>query len=409
MATARKTPATPVKPNPRAPGLGAAEVVEDVGDETAKADPLDELNSLMAELAGSVSSNVTVYRTGRGVQRAYVFKCDAASFSLDVLRDKYNGGEFQLFITRDGVLWKNRTVTIEPPQAVRDPVPPQAQPVDALALLREDLRKQNEAVTAVLRTLAAPPPPPRPFLEGVNIMELVQGAGVLLNLLRPPAPAAPSTDTYVNALMKGIELAREVKAEGGDGDTSLMGVVKEMLRSPLLATAIQATAAQAQAQAAPAPRAAPQLPQRPKPPAATPPKPAAAVAPSPTESFAGETVDPLLKMYVGVLVNKAAAQADTGMYADLILDNLNEDQLNQLLDAQPSPVDWIATINSDVLNYRPWFETLIAEVASAMIDADDVDGDPPAVASSGLPSDPTGDPHASGSTTPASPGESAPG
>lgn len=408
MATARKTPAAPVKPNPRAPGLGAAEAVDDVGDETPKADPLDELNSLMAELAGSVSSNVTVYRTGRGVQRAYVFKCDAASFSLDVLRDKYNGGEFQLFITRDGVLWKNRTVTIEPPQAVRDPTPPQAHPADALALLREDLRKQNEAMTAVLRTLAAPPPPPRPFLEGVNIMELVQGAGVLLNLLRPPTPSTPSPDTYVTALIKGIELAREVKAEGGDGDTSLMGVVKEMLRSPLLATAIQATATQAQA--APPPRPTPQIPQRPRPPAS--PQPAAAPTPTPAppaESFAGETVDPMLKMYVGLLVSKAAAQADTGMYADLILDNLTDDQLNQLLDAQPTPVDWLATIDPAVLLHRAWFEAVLAEVAGAMIDPDAVDDAPGAVASSGLPSDPTGSPHASGSTTPASPGESSAG
>lgn len=409
MTTARKAPAAKTKPNPRAPGLGDAEV-EDVGGDPQKADPLDELNSLMAELAGSVSSNVTVYRTGRGVQRAYVFKCDAASFSLDVLRDKYNGGEFQLFITRDGVLWKNRTVTIEPPQAVRDPAPPPTAPaMDAVTLLREDLRKQNEMIAGVLRTLAAPAPPPRSIFEGVNMMELVQSAGVLLNMLRPPpAPQqTPPVETYINALMKGVELAKEVKSEGGESDTGLMGVVKEMLRSPLLATAMQAAASQA---TAPQPQPRPQLPVRPRPPA----PPVAAAAPPvtppaapPAESFAGETSDmmPMLKMYLGLLVGKAAAQSDPGIYADLVLDNLSDEQLNQLLDAQPSPVDWLATIDPAVLTHREWFESLIAQVEGALTVDDEQEG----VAPLAPPLPTTGQPDASGSTAPPVSGESAPG
>lgn len=409
MATTRKTIRPAARPaiNAHAPGLGEGEEITDVpGDATPEP---DDLQLLMAELAGNQSSNVTVYRTGKGVQRAYVFKCDAASFSLDVLRDKYNGGEFQLFITKDGRLWKNRTVTIEPPQAVHEPLPPAAP--DVVSAMREGFQKQAELMANVVKTLAVPAPAPKPLLEGVNITELVGGIAALLQVLRPPTPVpqAPPVETYINVLMKGIELAKDVKGDGGEGDTSLLGLVKELIKSPMLSTAMQATLAQAQAQAPAAPQR-PQVPMRPRPPApppaATAPSTPAASPAQPTPSFAGETsVHPMLPTYLGILVSKAAAQSDPAIYADLVLDNLDDAQLTQLLGAEPTPVDWLATINPGVNTHRVWFETLVRLIDEALetVDPEPLDGVPLA------PPLNAGDDYASGPAAPTVPGEPAAG
>lgn len=366
MATTRKIPVKTAA-NARAPGLGEAEQVTDIDPPPAnEPPPPDDLQMMMAELAGNTSSSVTVYRTGKGQPRAYVFKCTPDAFSLDVLRDKYNGGEFQLFITKNGQLWKNKTVFVEPPQTRAEPTPP-AVP-DGLALLREDMRKQAEMMTNVLKTLAAPPPAPRPLLEGVNLMELVQSAGALLAMLRPPAPPPSSVpvESSINLLMKGFELAREMKADaGGDGDTSLLGIVKELVKSPMLGAAIQAAAAAVPQQPQMRP-VQPRIPARaPAPPAATatPPTPPAAPA---QPSFAGETVHPMMKMYLGQLVAKAAEQSDPGIYADLILDNLDEASIQLLLNAQPTAVDALAQHDPRVLEHREWFEELANILAEAL-------------------------------------------
>jgi len=88
-----------------------------------------------------------------------------------------------------------------------------------------------------------------------------------------------------------------------------------------------------------------------------------------------------------------------------VLDNLDDSQLAQLLGAEPSPVDWLATINPGVNTHRAWFETLVRLVDEALetVDPEPLDDVPLA------PPLNAGDDNASGSTAPPVPGEPAAG
>src|SRR5882672_7225311 len=92
MAT-RRTAAPPPTP-------AATQALDELPDERPPG--ADALSVLMDELAGVGTGSVTVYRAGRNQQLGYLFKCSPEAFSLDELRDVHGGGEFRVFVTRDG-------------------------------------------------------------------------------------------------------------------------------------------------------------------------------------------------------------------------------------------------------------------------------------------------------------------
>lgn len=365
---------------------------------TAADPPSEDLQSMMAELAGSSSSSVTVYRSTKGQQLAYVFKCTPDAFSLDTLRDKYNGGEFRLFITRDGQLWKNKTVYVEPKQAmVGEPAPTQT--AELAAAMREGFAKQAELMANVIRSIAAPAPPPVPLLAGLDIPAAITAFSALLSTLRPPpAPAqSASPDRAIDMLLKGIELAKDLRSgEGGEGEPSLMGLMRDLIKSPMIGQAIAATVQPPQPQRVqprPPTPAAPAL-QQPQP---VPPQ---AVPAPPPQSFASETqptpTNPMLTQYLALLCSKAAEGSDPSLYADLILDNMDPDDLDLLMARKPTAVDGLIADYAPVAEHREWFEQLAAIISGALAP------DPAGVAQSADTDTPTD--HASGHTTTAIPG-----
>ena len=382
MAT-RKTPPAPPP----------ADEVEAVGHDLPE---VDAVQSLMAELGEDQASQVTVYRIGPNREQTYVFKCAAAAFSLDELRDKYNGGTFRLYISRGGVLWKNRSVTVEP-KAVGNVAEPAPSAVAELAsVMREGFTAQANAMRELATRQAASAG--ESFMpKASDLPAIISAVAAAVQALRPPLPPpppppAPSSDP-VALLLKGVELANALReGGGGDGEVSLLGIARDLIKSPMLAAAVQAAAA-------------PQLPARPRPAALPPPRP-----PQPPQSFASETPPPpqppatqeadpamfdfALKHYLGVLCQKAAEGSDPTLYAEVILDNVPDDKLIEVL-TQPDPVAFLAEKRPEVAQFRPWFEQLIAVVNQAF--ADEAPGD----AQSGT--------DAAQSTTPIVPGGTAEG
>lgn len=361
-----------------------------------------DLQSMMAELAGSSSSSVTVYRSNKGQQLAYVFKCTPDAFSLDTLRDKYNGGEFRLFITKEGQLWKNKTVYVEPKQASAGEAPP-TQAAELAAAMREGFAKQAELMANVLRTIATPAPSPVSLLSGIDIPAAITAISALLSTLRPPppqpVPQGVNPDRAIDMLMKGFELARELKGNEGGAEPTLMGLMSDLLKSPMVGQMVAAAQAQPQAQQRIAPPRPPQQPPKPPaqplaPPLNTPP------VQVPAQSFASETqpepVNPMLTQYLALLCAKAADGADPALYADLVLDNLDPDLLDTLLARLPTPVDGLIADHAAVAEHREWFEQLVAIIKGALAP------EAPPVAQSGINEGPPD--HASGNTTSAVPG-----
>lgn len=353
--------------------------------------PPDSLQAVMAELGGSTSSFITIYRAERGQPQAYVYKCSPDEFSLDVLRDKYNGGTFRLYISRNGVLWRNITVSVEPKHSA-DPTPPSDMAALA-ASMREGFAKQAEAMAAALRSIAAPPPPPPPSpFAGINIVEAVTAISTLLQVLRPPA--APRSEDSVTLLIKGMELAKEMRENaGGDGEVSFLSLAKELIKSPLLAQAVTA------AQAAPAVPAVSHA--KPRPPQPTAPT---MQAPTPAHAAPQPATQDIMQLtpYLGMLCQKAAEGSDPSLYADLILDSLPFETIEQLASLQPDPYTALVAIHPPMAAHQEWFQQLITLVIQTAGGADEGLDDAGAVVPQSVDTS-TIQPHAAGTTPPTVP------
>ena len=78
----------------------------------------------------------------------------------------------------------------------------------------------------------------------------------------------------------------------------------------------------------------------------------------------------MLQHYYGVLCEKAASGADPTLYAEVILDNVDDDTLNMLLMKQPTPLDALISESPPAAAHRDWFATLIDTLMQAMTEGE---------------------------------------
>lgn len=326
--------------------------------------PVDALSELMTSLQGASSARINVYRIVKNQPPSYVFECAPESFSLDELRDKYNGGEFRLYVMKDGRLWKNTRVIVEPRQIIHtgtDPSPP-TQMFDMMALIRDGFSAQ----TAAMREIASGRTGAPSMFSSDNLPAIITAAAAAITALRPPPPPAapPPADTTSQALdmfMKGMQIAMDVRDNTPNADNSIGGMLRDALRSPVVAAAVQASIAPPQPAPRPAPRPAlpPGQPQTQQPP----------VSHAKTDAPADQPANPenaMLAYYLGFLSQKAAAGADAELYADFVLDNLSDEQLTPMIARGPLLIDDFIAVHPGVAAHREWFEKLIQAVTDAM-------------------------------------------
>lgn len=337
--------------------------------------PVDALSELMTSLQGASTARINVYRIVKNQPPSYVFECAPESFSLDELRDKYNGGEFRLYVMKDGRLWKNTRVIVEPRQIIHngtDPSPP-TQMFDMMALIRDGFSAQ----TTAMREIAAGRSGSSMF-SSMDLPAIITAAAAAITALRPPPapppPAAPDTTSQaLDMFMKGMQIAMDVRDSTPSGDNSIGGMLRDALRSPVVAAAVQASIAQPQPAPRPAPRPAlpPGQPQAQQPP----------VSHAKTDAAPDQPANPenaVLSYYLGFLSQKAAAGADADLYADFVLDNLSDEQLTPMIARGPLLIDDFIAVSPGVATHREWFEKLIQAVTEAMTpDEEPLDHQPP--------------------------------
>lgn len=316
--------------------------------------PVDSLSEMLASLQGATSSRITVYRVVKNQPQSYVFETDPAGFSLDDLRDKYNGGEFRLYVSKDGRLFKNMRVVVEPKQMPHhvEHMAPANGMADVLAVMRDGFAAQ---ATALREALAASRPAPSPF-SNMDIPAIITSIAGAVTALRPAiAPAAPveSTSKAIDMFMQGLALARELREDAAPNDNSIGGMLRDVLKSPIVAAAVQ-SAAQTPAHPQPA-----RLPN----PAAATPQPATVshakpAVPQPTQAPEQQ----LLSYYLGMLVGKAKVGSDPSLYAELVLDNLPDEQLSPMLARGDALIDDLVQLHPPVGEHREWFVALLKEI-----------------------------------------------
>lgn len=340
----------------------------------------DGLESLMMELSGAMLAKITVYRINKVGPQSYCYTCTPDSFSLDDLRDRFGGGEFRLYIVKDNAFFRNYKVSVEKPINASAPAAAPAAAAEPPGMA--ELRAANAKLAAQVESMRDPGRV-RSIFENLDLPATISAVSAMLVALRPPAPPpapapAPSEAMGLEMLLKGIELANELRANAEPSEGGLMGVVRDLIKSPILAQAVQAATPAQPPETTAMPR--PAAPQVLHAKVATPP------APPPTAEAPGNEVfgpmRPALAKYLPLLCAKSAAESPSGLYAGLVVDSVPPEVLVPVLNSKTSAeiVNFLASVHPPVAQHGPWFVSLVDEMRMLYEDDDATDPeseDPP--------------------------------
>lgn len=322
------------------------ETIDGVSDDISELQQtLDgEIDAIIAEFGGDDLDNEWKIHVKKVVPNKGTFAhCFSAVPSelpiLDRIRDEYGPGDYKVMVYNKNRLRKKPTITIAEPR--RKPV------TDVIRESKQDLAgviatlaEQQRETMRMMQTAMVQPQ--APAADPMAMMSAMMTAMVQMKEFL--APTQPQGNP-VELLVKGVELARDIG--GGNGEKNindtLLGLAKEF-GPPLLAMASQEK------------QSHPQM----KPPTGNPP-----VNPNIQPQAQQQPIDPAFAHQLGMLVQKASTQADPGLYADVICDNADPQQIADIIQ-RPDLVEYLGSINPGVLQHREWFEKLKKEILSIL-------------------------------------------
>ena len=299
---------------------------------------------------GGASGTLGLYRAVPNSKKEnFIVDIEAIDFSPGFIKDRFGGGDYiikayddrskirlkqHLSIEGDPIIQATRSTGLNTIQAS---TMPQLDIPALMAAMQESNRQLLQGMMQVMQ--------PQAHSRADMLAELAQ-----MREIFGPQQAASTIDP-MNMLIKGIELAGSMAPKAG-GETSGMDVLLESIKS--FAPAIGAVVAQNAAKP-PSPRQSNQPVQR---------QISANVENTPPQSTESEN-DMLMKMYLAQLVAYAKANKDPSLYADLIADNLSDEQIMSIL-SRPNVIEYLAGINPGVNDVTIWFESLILELKIIM-------------------------------------------
>lgn len=326
-----------------------------------------QLSSITSELGGDkldVKFTVKVYRIveNRG-ELAWLFDCTPAELPiLQKLRDEYSGGRFECRIYRNNRIYKRIKVVVEQPSK---PVAVQSKN-DMAEMLKEMGRQQQENFNmlkdTVLQMVGKPSTPPPSQIETMTLMMGLMKS--MKDFATPQIPQTPAFDPekMFDLFLKGMEMGRE---SGGGGETGLMDIAKELIKSPLLGQLAQAATTLPQL---PRPTIPAQNPTTPK--IAMQPQSQAQTQPKQPKQEGENMKNPVLKHYLNMLVQKAEKDSDPILYAEFILDNVPQSMVEQNI-MRDDLIEYASTIDPRVKDYQEWFIDLRDHIISVLTSPDE--------------------------------------
>lgn len=332
-----------------------------------QADTDEQINSIFAEVGSDkndVSFHFQVWRIVKDQpDMNFLFKGSPADLPLmERLRDEYDGGKFHIQIYKNKKRFRRLTVSIEAPkknvaQIVKN---------DMAELVRE-MGKQQQANFNMLKdtVMQMVGKPSTPQLSEVDMMaSMMKLMESMKGFVSPPVQQGPAFDPekMFDMFLKGMEMGRE--SGGGGGETGLMDLAKELIKSPLLGSLAQAATTTAAL-----PRTA-QIGAKPALPRPTPETPSPTVATAPT----GDIMQPhILKHYLNLLVQKAEKDSDPVLYAEFILDSVPQNIIEKNI-LREDLIEYASTIDPRVKQHSEWFMELRNHI-HAVLTGQGEDGD----------------------------------
>lgn len=325
------------------------QTAEDVSLQQADTD--EQINSIFSEVGSDkndVNFHFQVWRVVKDqADMNFLFKGTPADLPLmERLRDEYDGGKFHIQIYKNKKRFRRLTVSIEAPkknvaQIVKN---------DMAELVREMGKQQQTNFNMLKDTmLQMVGKPSTPQLSEVDMMtSMMKLMESMKGFVTPTAQPTSSFDPekMFDMFLKGMEMGRE---SNSGGETGLMDIAKELIKSPLLGSLAQAASAPA-----PRPRIAPVAanPTLPRPPSSAD---AIPVSPPSTASPPGDTMQPqVIKHYLNLLVQKAEKDSDPVLYAEFILDSVPQNIIEKNI-LREDFIEYASSIDPRVKQYSEWF------------------------------------------------------
>ena len=321
-----------------------------------------QLSSITSELGADkldVKFTVKVYRVVENkAELAWLFDCTPAELPiLQKLRDEYDGGRFECRVYKNNRIYKRVKVVVESP---KKPVATQLVKNDMAEMLKEMGRQQQENFNmlkdTVLQMVGKPSTPPPSQIETMTLMIGLMKS--MKDFASPQIPQAPAFDPekMFDLFLKGMEMGRD---SGGGGETGLMDLAKELIKSPLLGQL---------AQAATTPQLPPPKMEQPKLPVQLPIKlnPQAQSEIKPQPPTQGENMtNPAIKYYLNMLIQKAENDSDPVLYAEFILDNAPQSMVEENI-MREDLIEYASSIDPRVKQHEKWFTELRDHIVSVL-------------------------------------------
>lgn len=358
---------------------------EDITDAERDAD--DQLNSIFMEFGGDpndTSFKIKVMRIipGRG-EFEHCFYCVPSELPIiERIQTEYGPGSYEIRIYKDGKILKRPKLNIA--EAKTLPVIVPETKGDNTAVILNAMLESNKAQMLQfekMMTLSAQnnQMPVVAAAPAINPMELMQSVMAMVATMNGMATKpAGEMDQFVK--MAGI--MKEFMPESGGGDYGekngvdmLLGLAKEF-GGPLM----ELTNKVIDQPAALVPVSG-QIPGQVSTTQPVPPNTSATGPKTPpidaTQSSAEQEQQIMfLKMQLSVLCSNAAKGNDQTAYAQMILDQLTDEQINQFL-ARPDWFEYLVSVNPNVASFKEWFIVLRGLVMEAITPFDDGAGEIP--------------------------------
>lgn len=348
---AKKKTQTVVVTEPDIEEAEVSGVLDEVEDEMEESLALD-LQAVLAELGDTGQLTVQLIKTHPKEEAGVCSTYSGAELSLDRVREEFGAGKYKLLVRGP----TGRIATRKQVSIVAKKVP-QGPNVTELAdllkkqqsgegsnntlLLMKMLEMQSQTMIAAMNR-PLPPVHTPPSFGPAEMVTMMTG---LASIMKPSSVESP-----IDAMLKGVDLVRKIRGDDDGGGDSVVSVVSKGLDM----AASMLNGAQNSTPAPPASRTvSARVIDTPT-----------AIAPASTEPAEPAPPDVLavklawLKEWTRRLVDKARADRDPELYADVFLDELPEFVTATDLDGALRDAGWLTQLtlmNPNVADHSEWF------------------------------------------------------
>lgn len=308
-------------------------------------DTLSKIKSEFDADENDVTFFIKVYRvepkTGKS---SWLFNCQPEELPImEKLRDSYGTGIYQVRVYKNQKLNRRFNYQIEAPKMVEKPVNQSGELAAVLKAMNDSQQRQFEQMKELMLQVAGAN---KPVAQNFDPFQMMTGMVAMLSQLKNLVPTTPQVD-QTSLILKGMEIMKDFSA---GGETTMMDVLRDLLKSPLLEKAIESTAVAIEnTPQIPANKTAPQI--------------------NAPQTNQGAKMNPVITGYVNTLVKKAAGGSNPELYAEFILDNVPENMVRQYI-VRDDLMEFITKINPEAAKYPEWFAELKNCIVEFLTDED---------------------------------------